>query len=373
MESSYSSTYPILIVKAPADLGRDSLARLPFHFRPPWSTYLMQPNLTTKRVLIFLAVSFGIPWLAALVGLLAGWIVYPPVSAGTLSALSVLNTIFICSPALGNLAARWLTREGWGNNWLRPNFRRGWRFYLAAWLLPALAVVVGGTVYYLLFPGNFDPSLGPLQEMVAAQAPGVAVDPMVVLFTVAVQGLIFGLTVNALASLGEEFGWRAYLLQKLAARFSGGETGEGNFTPSGVRKAALLTGLIWGVWHWPLITLGTNYNPSHAGAIFLVPLVYLVFTTSLSVLMAWVTLRSGSVLPAAVAHGTVNGTAGLAGYFAGGSPHPAFGPAPTGLIGGLGYLALALVVFFHRKGLAAGSQPAQPDIPAGHPALSEPQ
>jgi hypothetical protein len=72
-------------------------------------------------------------------------------------AVTVANYIFISTPALANVATRLITKEGWGHLWLRPNFRRGWRFYLGVWLLPLLAVMVGGAIFYLLFPQSFDP------------------------------------------------------------------------------------------------------------------------------------------------------------------------------------------------------------------------
>ena len=104
----------------------------------------MVTQLNTKRILIFLAIAFGIPWAAAL-----ATVIRPDVAL-------VLNLIFVTAPALANVATRLITREGWGHLWLRPNFRRGWRFYLAAWMLPILAMIAGSLVFYLLFPRSFD-------------------------------------------------------------------------------------------------------------------------------------------------------------------------------------------------------------------------
>jgi hypothetical protein len=89
-----------------------------------------------------------------------------------------------------------------------------------------------------------------------------------------------------------------------------------------------------------------------SGSTFPFPLVYLVLTCSLSVLLCWGALRSGSVWPAAVGHGTLNATSVLPAYLQQGPALPLLGPAPTGLIGGLGYLLLALALLFSRKALA---------------------
>ena len=293
----------------------------------------------TKRILIFLGFAFGIPWAVALVIALTGvWDNNP------LAAMTVANLVFISTPVVANIATRLVTKEGWGGFMLRLNFRRNWRFLLAAWLLPLLATVVGGVIFYLLFPQSFDPDLGVVRKLTASIPSVAAIDPWLIVIFMAIQGVLITVPINSVVSLGEELGWRAYLLPKLMERFAGAE----HVSRSGMvgaRRMALLVGLIHGVWHWPLFFLSTKLDSSSA---FPFPLVYLIFTCSMSVLLSWVTLRSGSVWPAAVGHGAINATSALAGYMVKGPAIPLLGPAPTGLIGGLGYLTLALVLLFSR-------------------------
>lgn len=98
----------------------------------------MNAQLSTKRILIFLAIAVGVPWTAALVIFLSGMLDRNP-----LQAASLANIIAVSTPLVANIATRLITKEGFGHLWLRPNFRRGCRFYLAAWLLPALAAAIG--------------------------------------------------------------------------------------------------------------------------------------------------------------------------------------------------------------------------------------
>lgn len=304
----------------------------------------------TKRILIFLAFAFGIPWAAALAtSLTIGR--EDPLLAATLA-----NTIFILTPALANLITRLITREGWSQLWLRPNFRSGWRFYLAAWLLPLAAVILGGSVFYLLNPQSFDPAMGEARRLLAGTPLAAQEGSLNLLLLLTVQIMITGLTVNGLASFGEEFGWRAYLLPKLVARLA---SSPGSASAVG-RKACLLVGLIWGVWHWPLLFMSMRITPETP---LLLPLTYLVFTCALSVLLGWVTLRSGSVWPAAIGHGTINATASLAVFFLIGPANQLLGPGPTGLIGGLGYIALALALLLNRNAFAGYAEPL-PEISA---------
>ena len=313
----------------------------------------MDNKLNTKRILIFLALVIGISWAVALLISSSSMMENNPTSA-----MTIANYIIIMTPALANIVTRLVTKEGWKHLWLKPNFKRGWRFYLAAWLLPLLAVVVSAAAYYLLFPQSFDSSLSPLMTLFASVPGATAVNPWMLLLTVTLQSMFIAVAINTLASLGEEFGWRAYLLQKLMTFFAGGERSgtstevsahPGGFTAAGARKASLLVGLIWGVWHWPLLYMAMKIDPNMP---ILYLLVYLLSTCAMSVLLCWVTLRSGSVWPASVGHGAINAFSGLVGYTMKGQNNMLLGPLTGGLIGSVGFLILALLLLINRKAFA---------------------
>ena len=321
----------------------------------------MVTQQNTKRILIFLALAVGIPWIAILV-------MYLTVRTDDLIKLGTIAGLFLgLAPALANVATRLITREGWGCLWLRPNFRRGWRFYLAAWLLPLLAVIVGGGIFCLLLPQSFDSNLSEVRENFAS-IPFLATNPWVGMLVTALENMMIGLVLGVIY-FGEEFGWRAYLLPRLMERFTGAEPdgapvenpAQASRHAAGVRKAALLVGLIWGVWHWPGHFLSMKVDPTMP---LLFPLVFLVSTCSLSVLLSWVTLRSGSVWPAAIGHGTLNGTAVLARSLLKGPAMPLLGPGSSTLIGGLGFLALALVLLFSRRAFAREQEARSERVPA---------
>jgi uncharacterized protein len=323
----------------------------------------MDARLNTRRIVIFLALAIGIPWTAALA-------LYLTVGATDLIlAATVANLIFISTPALANVATRLITREGRRHLWLWPKFRRGWPFYLAAILLPFLAAVVGGTIFYLVFPGSFDPTLGKVREFYTAYSVAADTNPWMAFVLITLQASVNWLLVNGLLSMGEEFGWRAYLLPKLMARFTGAEPAGGsevNPVPAGLyasaaRKASVLIGLIWGVWHWPLYLMGLRLTPDFP---MLYLLVYPVSTICMSVLLCWVTLRSGSVWPASIGHGLINGAAGIPMMPLKGPANMLLGPGPGGAIGMLGYLALALVLLIHRRAFTGGGQAGSPGAQA---------
>ena len=104
---------------------------------------------------------------------------------------------------------------------------------------------------------------------------------------------IAGSTVNFVFAMGEELGWRGLLFHS-TQRY-------------GLVAQVLFTGVVWGLWHAPLIHHGLNY-PDHPwlGIAFMC-----VLTTALALPMAWVRYRSGCVWSAGLLHGTVNAAAGI--------------------------------------------------------------
>ena len=88
-------------------------------------------KLETKRIVLFLAVTFGLSW-----GYCFG-IVRPLVdSAGLMGVPSVAAQLAVAAmmlfPALGVVLTRLITKEDFGNAWLRPHFRGNLRLYMAA-------------------------------------------------------------------------------------------------------------------------------------------------------------------------------------------------------------------------------------------------
>jgi membrane protease YdiL (CAAX protease family) len=122
--------------------------------------------------------------------------------------------------------------------------------------------------------------------------------------------------------------------------------------PPGGRKAMLLIGLIWGVWHWPVILMGHNYGLAYPGAPFLGPLAMVWFTLILGIFLGWATLKGSSVWPAVIGHAAINGIASLGAIFVRGQPNPLLGPLPVGVIGGIGFAIVALLIFISPRGLS---------------------
>jgi uncharacterized protein len=106
----------------------------------------------------------------------------------------------------------------------------------------------------------------------------------------AVLKISTGLFVGTFFALGEEIGWRGYMLPRLVGR--------------GVAPALLLVGFLHGVWHLPLM-LTTDYYHNSGNPLLVVPL-FLVTLTLAGVFFGFLRLWTGSVWPVAIAHSTAN-------------------------------------------------------------------
>ena len=144
--------------------------------------------------------------------------------------------------------------------------------------------------------------------------------PAIFLLISVLQAIAAAYTVNAVFAFGEELGWRGYLLKALK---------EKNFL-----FVSLITGVVWGIWHFPLRLIGHNYpqHPVHGVGMMV------ILCILLSPMMAYIVIKSKSVITAAIYHGSVNAIAGISVlYLVGGND------LTNGLTGAAGFIALIIV------------------------------
>lgn len=301
----------------------------------------MKQSIDTRRIVLFLLFAFGIAWAVGLFIYLRGGLLNSPVLIpGTpiTEATLIIAFGYMWAPALANLLTRVVTREGWRDTQLRPKGGEHWLAWAFAWFLPPILTFLGVFLYFAIFPAHYDSSLSALQSLMdfAEQQSGQSI-PLGVWTVLLIQvgeGILLAPIINSFFTFGEEFGWRAYLQPKLM--------------PLGFRKAVLLTGLVWGLWHAPVIAMGHNYGFGYPGAPWSGILAMTLFTLSAGVVLGWLVLRGGSVWPAVIAHASINGIAGTGVLFLNpdAQVNPLLGPLPVGIIGGLPWLILAIYLLW---------------------------
>jgi len=100
----------------------------------------------------------------------------------------------------------------------------------------------------------------------------------------------FGLVKSTASALGEEIGWRGFLVPEL-------------FKSTGFTGTALISGVVWSCWHYPLLIWG-DYNsgtPTWYGLTC-----FTVMVISISFVFAWMRLKSGSLWTGALLHASHN-------------------------------------------------------------------
>lgn len=304
----------------------------------------MLEKIEKKRITVYLCFAFGVSWITGLVIFLTGGLENSPTFqvAGTSISLAyiLLATLYMFGPAIANIATRVVTREGKAALCLKPKFsKRRWIYFLAAWVLPGILIIIGMVVFFLIFPEHYDNDFSFLKAQLNLASGSTEINPWIIVAAQAIQAILISPVLNAMPTFGEEFGWRGYLQPKLM--------------PLGSRKAVLFTGIIWGIWHWPVILMGYNYGIDYVGAPYLGLIGMVWFTLSLSVIFGWLTIKTKNLWPAVIAHSAVNGIAGISLLFVKGSPNTLLGPTPVGLIGGLGLTLTAIMIFLWPDALAS--------------------
>ena len=181
------------------------------------------------------------------------------------------------------------------------------KYYLHALLYPLLVLGLG-ILFVALFQtadialdlGEFKRNLlrvplSRLQPKLPIEIEEIPAEVLDVTFYLTLFLLPIAPFINAIPAFGEEYGWRGFLLKRLTARY-------------GLAVGLVATGIIWGLWHAPLILMGYNY-PSYPN--FVGISIFTIWTVLAGIFIGWLRVKSGSVYPAALAHGAINAYMGL--------------------------------------------------------------
>ena len=244
-----------------------------------------------RAVAIFVVLAYALAWLVALPLWLGEGLAHPQ--------FGLIAMAMMCTPAIAAVIVvcfverpeRRLRALG-----IWPLGRAG-RFvgYLALGLVVPVALVLVALpigAWLGVYPADFA-NLSGFAELLRSQgAPDLGV-PLQVVVALQLVSIPIGAFVNLIPALGEELGWRGWLLPKLM--------------PLGPVGAIVVSGVIWGVWHAPVVLLGYNY-PTAPGWLGVAMMTGMCIV--LGGIFGWLRLRSDSVWPAALAHGALNAAAG---------------------------------------------------------------
>ena len=276
-----------------------------------------------STIILFLVAAFALDWVGWIIaGAQSGWVIDESSGIwGPLLAVSMFGPL--ASAVIVRVTRKTAVDAGW-----RPRIKGGVRWYMLALAIPPALTLAGSAVYFLFFSGDFDPEASRFSAAAIAQL-GVGTDQVPAIFAIQVaNAVIFAPFINMLLAIGEEAGWRGFLYPAMREQMPR-------------RRAAILTGAAWGLWHAPLIAMGYNYGSDYLGFPVSGIVAMTIFCMAFGTFLCLLRERSGSVWPCALAHGSLNAVAGLGMWFsrsAGGT----LGPMPLGLLGCIPVVLLAL-------------------------------
>ena len=275
--------------------------------------------------------AFGLAWILEIIAVIFS-------NNGNQMVFSIVMVITMFMPFMATLIAR-IPLKGMG--WV-PQLKGKIRYVFFALWMPALLSIIGGVLFFIIFPKAFDSEFLTLRGLIEAgaleklEAQGLTI-PIYILIS-SIQAITFAPFFNMFAALGEEVGWRGVLYPYLKEKL-------------GVTKGRIVGGVIWGAWHWPvMIFAGYEYGKEYIGAPVLGPIVFCLFTVMMGILCDYVYEKTETIWLPSLIHGATNAFTIFA-YLT--KPEYAdmaiFGPAYIGIISMSPMLIMAVIICVRQK------------------------
>lgn len=279
---------------------------------------------------LYFLLAFGLAWLCQVYGSLL------PLRDGNAAVYRALLSVSMFCPLAAVLAVKKVyLHQPTGIGWKVRGKRRYW---LAAWFGPAVFTVLAALLYFAVFSSRLDLSGSWLVTAYRGEMDAetlrsqLGVSSLSYMLQTGLLAITLAPPINMLFAVGEEAGWRGYMMPQLKERF-------------GLLNGRLLGGVIWGVWHWPIMLLtGYEYGTNYLGAPVLGLVVWCVVCFALNTLLDWLYEKTGCIWVSAIAHGAFNAVAALFTVltYPADTYYNVLGPTPIGLIGMLPMLAAAV-------------------------------
>lgn len=245
-------------------------------------------NVSKKQFVIYMTVAFALAWILEMIASIFA-------NKGNQMMFTIILVITMFMPFLGVLVAR-IPLKGMG--WV-PHLKGKIRYVLFALWMPAILSILGGVLFFVIFPDTFDSEFltlrGILEEAGALaqfEAQGLTI-PMYLLIT-SVQAVTIVPFMNMFVALGEEVGWRGVMYPYLKEKL-------------GINLGRIVGGAIWGAWHWPaMIFAGYEYGKDYIGAPVLGPIVFCIATVMMGILYDYVYEKTGTIWLPSLMHGATN-------------------------------------------------------------------
>ncbi|KAL6617834.1 hypothetical protein U3516DRAFT_897498, partial [Neocallimastix sp. 'constans'] len=229
-----------------------------------------------------------------------------------------------------------------GMGW-KPEIKSNIKYILIAWFSPAILIFIGVVLYFLFFPSHFDLSGEYMVEIAGPKVleqlkeKGLTYGKYIIVSII--NCLTYAPLFNMFVAVGEEAGWRGYLYPKLKEKY-------------GKIQGWLYGGIIWSIWHWPIIWfIGYEYGKDYVGFPVVGMLLFCIFTTTSGIICDWLYERTHCIWVPSIIHGAINASATvtLAVCITNVGSKRLLGPGPMGLISVIPFVLFSIVIIIQEK------------------------
>lgn len=251
----------------------------------------MDKKSEIKRLCIYLSLSFGLTWTIFLLFTGNGfkW-------DGTNPYMESFIGLGMLMPYAAHILTRMITKEGFpmtgrDSLMLGISFKdKKWKYYVFALLVPWMYFEIMHMLALVLVPDAFDTNI--IKELGYGNEIAL-ISPVVIMISCSIASF---------AALGEEGGWRGYMMPKLMKLM-------------GMPQAIIIGGIIWGLWHAPLTCIGHNFGTDYPGFPYVGIIIMCVDCTLMGIMLTFITVKTESIWPAAIMHAVNNGNPSILKYY----------------------------------------------------------
>lgn len=289
-------------------------------------------KMDKKKLKIYLIWTFAIAWVLQVIGSIFSL-------QGNSLMFTLVLSVSMYAPFFGTLLAR-VPLQGMG---LKPKFKGNLKYFVAAWLLPAVFTALGAVLYFIIFPDRLDLTgmyireaggEGVIQQL---EAEGLTLSMYMAISVISAP--MYAPWINMFFALGEEVGWRGAMDPMLRDYF-------------GKAKGSIIGGMIWGAWHWPvMIIAGYEYGKGYWGEPILGMVLFCLFAVVAGTLLDYLYEKTDCIWAPALAHGAINGVCSVPMLFLNTaySNQLTIGPLPIGFISMIPMMIVAAIVLWQQK------------------------
>ena len=288
----------------------------------------MNKEMDKKKIIKFVVITYIIAWAIEI-----------PVSLYSVKNPGMVgNSVFrigmVIAMYVPILVAFILNKTLKGMGW-KPKLKGNVRWIFWAILVPAVVVILGAVLFYVLYPDLFDSTASSylrkqgedLGVDMIGQLESQGITPRLYAGITLISSVTYGGFINMFVAVGEEAGWRGFLYTELRKGF-------------GRVSTWIIGGVIWAAFHFPVMIIGGyEYGTDYLGAPVLGLIVFSINCIANGLLHEIIYDKTKCIWFPALLHGGLNAVANISLLFWNmnaeekASKLMILGPAVNGIIG----------------------------------------